>query len=174
MLDSLITSKTRIKLLLKFFQNPSTRSYLRSLAEEFKESTNSVRVELNKLTEAGILESQPEGNTIMYQANHNHPIFPEITKLVEKYTGINQIVGNILSKLGDLKFAFLTGDYAKGRDTGIIDLVLVGEINGSYLDTLVDRVEKEIGRKINCHILSEKEYEQSSYKDPSEYKVLIF
>ena len=58
MLDSLITSKTRVKL-LKFFMNPETRSYLRSLAEEFGESTNAVRVELNRLEKAGILNRAP-------------------------------------------------------------------------------------------------------------------
>ena len=59
MLDTLVTSKTRIKLLMKFFLNPGTRAYLRSLADEFGESTNSVRVELNRLSEAGLLGSEP-------------------------------------------------------------------------------------------------------------------
>ena len=49
MLDSLITSKTRIKLLLKFFLNTSTHAYLRGLADEFGESTNALRLELNHL-----------------------------------------------------------------------------------------------------------------------------
>jgi len=62
-LDSLITSQTRVKLLLKFFLNPERRSYLRELAEEFGESTNSVRVELNRLNEAGLLTSFDEGRT---------------------------------------------------------------------------------------------------------------
>ena len=61
MLESLITSKTRTKLLLKFFLNPGTSAYLRGLAEEFGESTNGVRVELNRLSEAGLLESADEG-----------------------------------------------------------------------------------------------------------------
>ena len=69
MLDTLITSKTRIKLLLKFFSNKSNSAYLRSLAEEFGKSTNSVRIELNRLAEAGLLESEPSGNTVLYKAN---------------------------------------------------------------------------------------------------------
>lgn len=160
MLDSLITSKTRIKLLLKFFLNKSTRSYLRSLANEFNESTNSVRVELNKLTEAGILEAQPEGNTIMYKANERHPLFPEITRIVEKYFGFDQIIENILVNLGDLKYAYVVGDYAEGKDTGVINLVLVGEINREYLHLMVEKVEVIIKRKIQCAIHSETEADE--------------
>ena len=173
MLDSLITSKTRIRLLLKFFLNSDTRSYLRSLASEFNESTNSVRVELNKLTESGILEAKPEGNTVMYQANIHHPLFPEITKIVEKYFGFDQIIDQILSKLGDLKVAYVTGDYAKGKDTGVIDLVLVGDINKVYLISLVEKVEAIIKRKIRCLILSMEEYEKD-FKNLSGHKLLIF
>lgn len=61
MIDSLISSKTRIKLLMKFFLNPGVTSYLRGLADEFGESTNAVRVELNRLCSAGFLEEVPEG-----------------------------------------------------------------------------------------------------------------
>ena len=75
MLDSLITSKTRIKLLLKFFINPETRAYLRELSKEFEESTNSVRLELNRLTKANLLVSQHKGRTVMYNANTDHAFF---------------------------------------------------------------------------------------------------
>ena len=74
MLDSLVTSKTRIKLLLKFFSHANS-GYLRSLAKEFDESTNSVRVELNRLADAGLLVAEDEGKTKMYKANEGHPFF---------------------------------------------------------------------------------------------------
>ena len=69
MLDTLITSKTRVKLLMKFFLNPGTRTYLRELAAEFGESTNSVRVELNRLSKGKLLSSEYAGRTIEYRAN---------------------------------------------------------------------------------------------------------
>jgi len=92
MLDSLITSKTRIKLLLKFFLNSETKAYLRGLAEELGESTNAVRVELNRLTKAGLLEICVDGRTKLYQANTKHTLFPELHSLVRKYLGIDQLV----------------------------------------------------------------------------------
>ncbi len=173
MLDSLITSKTRIKLLIKFFINSNTQSYLRSLAEEFNEYTNSVRIELNRLSEAGILEAHAEKNTIVYQANQKHPLFPEISNIVRKYIGFDQIMGEIIEKLGDLKLAFIIGDYAEGKDTGVIDLIVVGDINQLYLIGLINKAEGIIKRKIRYLILTISEYEKD-FKDLSGQKVLIF
>lgn len=158
MLDSLITSKTRIKLLLKFFSNKHSTAYLRGLAEEFGESTNSVRHELNNLTEAGYLQSRENGRTIEYNANTNHPLYPELKTLVHKYLGLDKIVENVIKKLGVVKMAFVTGDYALGKDTGIIDLVLVGEINENNLQQLIEKAEAMIKRKIRSLVLTMNEY----------------
>jgi hypothetical protein len=160
MLDSLITSKTRIKLLLKFFINPETRAYLRGLADEFGESTNAVRVELNRLEKAGILKSSPNGRTKLYGANKRHPLFPDITSLVKKFTGIDRLVDDILSTLGNVEIAFVTGDYAQGKDSGIIDMVIVGDIDRAFLEVLVAKAEGLINRKIRSLVLNHEEYER--------------
>lgn len=152
--------------------NSDTQSYLRSLADEFSESTNAVRIELNRLTEAGILNVHPEGNTVMYQANQKHPLYPDIINIVKKYIGIDQIIDQVVAKIGDLKFAFITGDYAEGKDTGIIDLVLVGKIDKLYVVNLIEKAESIIHRKIRYVIFSEAEYQQYS-KRVSVHKVLI-
>lgn len=166
MLDSLITSKTRIKLILKFFTNPETRSHLRALAEEFGESTNAVRVELNRLTEAGLLEKSNQGRTVQYRANSKHTIFPDLHNLVKKYLGLDQIIEQVIEKLGNVDLAIVTGDYAKGIDSGIIDLTIVGEIDKLYLQKLVDKTEKLAKRKIRTLVLTKEEYQK--YKDKFE------
>ena len=74
-LASLITSKTRLKLLLKFFTHPDARGHLRGLAEEFGDSTNAVRIELNKLEEAGLLTSASEGQKVVYHVNKTNPFY---------------------------------------------------------------------------------------------------
>ena len=99
MLDSLVTSKTRIKLLLKFFINPDTRAYLRELAKEFGESTNSVRLELNRLTKANLLVSQNRGRTILNNANKEHSFFKDIQNIALKYVGIDHIIENMVQSL---------------------------------------------------------------------------
>lgn len=159
MLESLITSKTRIKLMLKFFLNPDSQAYLRGLAGELNESTNAVRVELNRFTEADLLERKKEGRTVVYKANKKHPLFPEIHNIVMKYTGINQLVDDILANIGDVEYAFITGDYARGVDSGTIDLVLVGDINEKYLKFLVKKTEEVIQRKIRTETYSNNELE---------------
>lgn len=158
MLDTLITSKTRIKMLLKFFTNRHATAYLRGMAEEFGESTNAIRHELNNLSKAGYLVSKEEGRTILYQANTQHPLYVDLKNLVHKYLGIDKIIENILSRLGDLKVAFIVGDYAQGKDSGTIELVLVGMINQNYLKKLLEKASKLIDRNIKTKLISWDEY----------------
>ena len=158
MLDTLITSRTRIKLLLKFFSNSSNEAYLRSLAEEFGESTNGVRVELNRLAEAGLLESEPSGNTILYKANRKSPMFPEIRNMVTKHLGFDRIVEQVVKRLGSVELALIIGSCAKGMDNGEIDLVLVGAINRLRLLEYVEKTENLLKRKLRPLLLSAEEF----------------
>jgi hypothetical protein len=160
----LITSKTRLKLLLKFFLNPDTKSYLRSLADEFGESSNAVRVELNRLLDANLLKTETEGRLKFYQANTTHPMFQDIQNIVKKYIGIDQLIENIIHKLGTIDLALITGDYAKGIDSGIIDLVIIGEVDQSFLQLLVGKSEKLIERRIRTLVLTKDEFEKYKSK----------
>ncbi len=152
-------------MLLKFFSNSSASAYMREMAKEFGESTNSIRLELNNLTKAGYLITEEKGRSIYYSANIKHPLYNELKTLVHKYLGIDRIIDDVihklLEKLGKLQMAFITGDYAEGRDSGIIDLVVVGDIDQSYFKLLVDKVEKLISRRVRTLVLSEAEYEKN-------------
>jgi hypothetical protein len=164
MLDSLITNKTRLKLLLKFFLNSETTSYLRNLEGEFGESTNSIRLELNRFEKAGLLNSNFTGNKKYFKANANHPLYEEINSILKKTIGIDKIVEQVTSKVGDLKEAYLIGDLAKGKDSAIIDLLLIGNnIDKVYVSKLSDKVEKHIRRKIRYLILTMEE--KTTYLD---------
>lgn len=158
LLDHLITSKTRIKLLLKFFLNPNAQGYLRGLSDEFNESTNAIRVELNRLTEANLLESKTEGRTKIYQANQKHALYKDLHSIVKKFLGIDQIIEEVVKELGNVDLALITGDYANGIDSGIIDLVIVGEIDQVYLHVLVEKSEALIHRKIRTLVLKDQEF----------------
>jgi predicted transcriptional regulator len=156
----LISSKTRIKLLVRLFFNPKTRSYLRELAKEFGVSTNSVREELNQLTDTNLLKSERNGRQVYYTANVDHPLFPELKSMVSKVMGIDQVIDGIVNRLGDLELAYLIDDYAEGKDTGIIDLLLVGEIDQYHLTDLSRKTERYIKRKIRSLVLSREEYNE--------------
>ena len=148
MIATLISSKTRIKLLLKFFLNSSNSSYLRGLEQEFGESTNSIRLELNRFEKSGLLKSFLKGNRKYFQANTNHPLFGDIHNIVKKHIGFDKIILNILVKLGDLKQVYVLGAFARGLDSSVIDLMLIGDINKAYFIQLLEKVEVLIGRRI--------------------------
>ena len=154
-LASLITSKTRLKLLLKFFTHPDARGHLRGLAEEFGDSTNAVRIELNKLEEAGLLTSASEGQKVVYHVNKTNPFYSDLVSMVSKYLGFDQLIESVLEKVGDLEAAYVVGDYASGVDSGTIELVLVGDVYADVIDDLVKRVESRINRKIKYSLISE-------------------
>lgn len=170
MLKSLITSETKIKLLLKFFLNPKTKGYLRQLSSEFNESTNGIRVELNKLEEAKLLSSEFVGRNKVYKANESHPMFDELRNIVLKSTGIDKVISDIINRVGEIEKAFIRGDYAIGKDSGLIDLVIVGsDLNTKELERVRIKTEKLIDRKISILTLTDIEYNglKSNFeKDP--------
>lgn len=155
----LITSKMRIRILMRLFLNPDQRTYLRELATEFDASPSQVRDELNRMSDAGLLESNKNGRQTFYCANRSHPLFPELQSMIKKALGMDHIVESILQRLGDLEQAFLVDDYAEGKDSGLVDLVLVGEIDKKNLDDLVSKAERYIKRKIRTLVISREEHE---------------
>lgn len=157
-LNSLITSKTRVSILMRLFLNPDRNAYLRELADEFNISTGLVSNELKQLEKAGFLDSEKNGRQIHYRANRKHPLFSELNSMVRKALGMDRILESILERLGNLEKAYLVGDYAEGKDSGIIDLVLVGDIDQANLADLVAKTEKYIGRKIRTLAVSSQEF----------------
>ncbi|MEC3880106.1 ArsR family transcriptional regulator [Parapedobacter sp. 10938] len=149
MLDSLITSKTRLRLLVKFFINAANRGHMRGLADEFNESTNAIRRELNNLSDAGYLQKEAQRNRVSYRANTQHPLFGSLQDIVHKYLGLDRIVETVLQRMGEVDQVVLTGDYAEGRDTGTIEVTIVGpRLNADYLEQLAPKVEGIIHRQV--------------------------
>ena len=154
MIGSLITSQTRIKLLRKFFLNSNTLGHLRGLETEFGESSNSIRIELNRFEEAGLLTSLRDGNKKIYQANKKHPLFSDIHNIIMKEAGLDQVIDKVIHRIGNLISVYLTGDFARGKDSVVIELILVGEeIDREYLARKVLQAEELVGRTVHYIIL---------------------
>lgn len=160
MLSSLITSETRIKLLMKFFLNSNTKAHLRGLEAEFGESSNAIRIELNRFEEAGLLHSLWEGNKKFFQANETHPLYKDIHSIILKETGIDRVIEKVIHRLGNLICVYLTGDFARGKDSQVIELILVGDIDREYLTRKVVQAEEMVGRKISYVVLDPLEAEK--------------
>ena len=159
-LSAVIPSRTRVQILVRLLLNPGIRAYLRGLATEFDVSPNAVRTELNNLRKHKVLTSERDGRNVFYQANTKHPLFPELSSMVRKITGIDELVKSVVDRLGNLEAAYLIGDYARGADAGIIDVVLIGDIDRVQLDDFVAKTEAFIDRKIRSLVLSRKEFER--------------
>ena len=161
MLDTLITNKTRVKLLLRFFLNPESTSYLRGLEEEFGESTNAIRVELNRFEAAGLLVSWEDKNKKMFSANKKHPLFADIRSILRKHTGIDTIINKVINNLGNIESAYLNGMMAKGLENSTLELVIFGEpIDQKYLLSLTNKATTLIKRNITCTTLPGKDEKQ--------------
>ncbi|NBC84487.1 MAG: ArsR family transcriptional regulator [Bacteroidetes bacterium] len=170
MLEALISSKTRINLLLKFFLNPETTSYLRELATEFNESTNAIRIELNRFESAGLLDTAVNKNKKIFKANTGHPLYNDIRNIILKFTGINQVLENVIKKLGNPEKVFLTGDFAKGMNTDIIDIIIVGDVNEDYLIKLIRKAEEQIDKRIRYLVYTPHRFETHK---PLNQKVML-
>lgn len=164
MIDALISSKTRVKLLLKFFLNSNAKAYLRSLESEFGESSNGIRLELNRLEKAGLLLSESEGNKKIFRANIGHPLFREIHNILLKQVGLDQVIENVIQRLGDVQRVFLIGDFSRGLDSQLIELILLGNFDQTYLSGLLEKAEKLVGRKIRCLLYSPEEGAEINWK----------
>ena len=155
MLNKLITSKTRLRLLIKFFISQANRGYLNGLANEMGESTNSIRKELNHLHDAGYLDKVKQNNKVQYKVNAKHPLYETLRKVVLKHLGLEDLVEAVLERMGDLEFIVLVGEYAKGIDSGNIEVFLVGkDLNFNYISQLEDKIEDLIGRKVSFYLSS--------------------
>tara|TARA_B100001027_G_scaffold52960_1_gene35400 strand:+ start:359 stop:868 length:510 start_codon:yes stop_codon:yes gene_type:complete len=149
MINAIIKSQTRRKLLIKFFINIANTGYLNQLAEEFSESTNSVRKELNNLTEAKYLNKEYVKNRVVYRANINHPLFSEIQNIVKKYLGIEELVQTVLERMGNVNEIFLLGEYARGKDSDQIDILITGsKLNTDYISDLEIKLSELLDKKV--------------------------
>ena len=155
MLNTLITSKTRLRLLIKFFVSQANTGHLNGLANEFGESTNSIRKELNNLFNAGYILKSKTNNKIEYNVNSNHPLYETMRKVVMKHLGLEDIFETVLKKIGNVEKIILIGDYAKGVDSGNIEIILNGkDLDMEYISNLENKIEKLINRKVTFYLSS--------------------
>ena len=162
MLNRLITSKTRLKLLIKFFISQANKGHLNGLATEMGESTNSIRKELNHLYDAGYLDKQKNNNKVVYNVNTKHPLYETLRQVVMKHLGLDEIVETVVNKMGGVKKIILVGDYARGFDSGRIEVFLLGnDLNTEYIEQLAPKIESVIDRQVSFYLTSRFNYDQN-------------
>jgi hypothetical protein len=111
-----------------------------------------VRIELGKLHEAGLVVAQQDGQKVLYRPNIQNLFYKELCGLVSKHMGFDQLIERVLDQMGELIAAYVVGDYAKGLDTGTIEVAIVGEVNSEYLERLTKRAQEELERKVKISV----------------------
>lgn len=162
-LDSLFSGKIRIALLTKLFINPASKVYLRGVERELGVSSNTVRLELNKLQDLHLIqvhETLDSKKIKHYSVNVNHPLFNSMRGVILNFVGLDQIMEQVIFKLGSLEKVYLTGDLAKGKNSTFIDLVLVGRVDKNYMNHLIEKVEPLISKKIRFALFDPTEFSE--------------
>lgn len=158
MLTELITSQTRIRLLIKFFLNKENTTYLRNLEREIKESSNSIRIELNNLESLNLIKSFQSGNKKFYQVNANHLFYEDIRNLLLKEFGIDKVKELLNENIKGISQILVFGDFANGIPTNILDLALVGQdLNKAEVSKNIWDLEQQLSKKIRYFLLENSE-----------------
>ncbi len=157
MIETLIQGKIRVKLLTKLFLNPNNVVYLRGLEKEFGVSSNTVRLELKKLSSVNLIETveNSENNQKQYRANPEHPLFDNLRGFILKQFGLDALIEKVFDRIGQVEQVYLTHDWAEGKTGPFMDLVVVGKVDQLYLHDLIRKAEPILQRKIRVAVYSD-------------------
>jgi hypothetical protein len=138
--------------------DPGSSSYLRGLEEDFGESTNAIRLELNRFEAAGLLKSWEAKNKKMFSANRDHPLYDDIRSILRKYTGIDTLIDKVINNLGSLDSAYVSSLIPNGTGTAPIRLTLIGDqVDENYLNSLLEKCTHLLHRPVIAGILQNNE-----------------
>ena len=152
-IDTLLHGKIRVKLLTRLLLNPASRVYLRGLEKDFGVSSNTVRVELNKLSDLKLIEvDETVTAQKQYKANTLHPMFNPLRNFILKQFGFESLIEQVFQKLGDVESVYITNDWAEGKESTFVDLVVVGNVSKDYMNRLIEHAEKLIQKKIRVAV----------------------
>ena len=163
MLESIITSKARRKLLALLFMNPNKSFYMREISRKISEPTNAVSSELARLEKASIIVCQRKGRMHYYQANSRCPLYGELKSIIAKTAGIGDFIRQALGGSNSIRFAFIYGSYARGDEhlASDIDIMLIGKLRAEDVVGIFRKLESRFGREMNYSIYPPEEYLQN-------------
>lgn len=175
MLDGIISSRTKRKLLTLFLTNPKDRFYVRELSRHIKENVNSVRYELKELTSIGLISSEKVANLLYYKINTQCPIYKDLKHLIYKTEALGSYLKEISNLPDDIQIAFVYGSTAYDREMekSDIDLFIVGNIKGKQLHHHIIELEQKIGREINTVNMSPSEFKANVRKNNPFLKTVL-
>ncbi|MBU4512715.1 nucleotidyltransferase domain-containing protein, partial [Patescibacteria group bacterium] len=148
------------KLLGYFFLNPDARLYVNEIARKLSLDRGNLIKKLREAEKEGIFNSEFRGNQKYYSLNKKYPLYKEIQQLFLKTQGIERELKDGLSKIKDIKEAYLFGSYVKNKmdANSDIDILIVGEDDTMTTKKILNQIQKDFGREINAVEMTEKEF----------------
>jgi len=161
-LDKLLSSSARVKVLRLLLLNEARRYYQREIAELTGLPIQAVQREGARLTEIGLLRRVEDGNRVYLQANPACLIFPELKRILLKTVALESLLSGALAGDGRIQAAFIYGSYAANQETAAsdIDLFVIGSISSRQLSAALSPVQAEIQREINYHLVTTEEFQE--------------
>lgn len=168
MLDKLLVSQVRLKILRTMLTRPGEQFHIRGLVREVGTEINAVRRELSNLEGVGLLFSRKSGNRIYYTVNVHNAFYPELLGLIAKSYGLGFNIISGIKNLGDVKFAVLSKSFAGKRRKSSsldVDLFVVGKVNVDALEDIVKKEQELRGNEINYAVMGEEEFNYAKRKN---------
>ncbi len=175
MLQFIIPSKTRRKILQLFYHHIGESYYLRKIVREIEEEVNAVKREVDILEKSKVLHKEKRLNKVFYSLNKGFALHDEFLRIFTKTNTLSTAIYKNLSKLGKIKYIAVSTKYARKLEIkeDEIYLLFVGVLVVPELTMLVDEAEKEFGREINYTVMTEEEFQfRKKNNDPFIWRFL--
>src|SRR3990167_6737556 len=177
MLEELFVSRVRVKILQLFLSSPQdTLFHVREIVRRVSEEINADRRELGRMEKYGLVTSEWRANRRLYRFRKDYIFYRELLSLVAKTSGLG---GNLIknkSKLGKIKFAFVSTKFLKGgfANTEDVNLLVVGNIVLPELQSIVSDEQAKREQEINYSFMDEAEFTfRVKRRDPFILRVLL-
>lgn len=169
MLEDIIVSKVRVKLLVLFFSSPAELYHVRELVRRTGEEINAVRRELQHLETVGLLKKEARGNRLYYWINNNYPLYQQLLQIVAKESRLGEQIIKNKNRIGKINFCVFSGKFVRQmeRKEDEVDVLLVGNIVMVELAALIKAEEEKRGREINYTVMTGEEFDfRKKRRDP--------
>lgn len=160
MLSDLITSKSRIKLLTVFLNNPYEMYHVRECVRRTGDEINAVRRELQFLEKKGIFTKEQRANRVYYQLDKTYPFYFDLLAIGAKTIGLGDELLKNRVKLGKIKYAMFSGRFVRRnkKNPEDVDVLVVGDVVLPELALLIRQEEVRLSTEINYAPMSEEEF----------------
>lgn len=170
LLEDIIISRVRRKLLELFLTNPGVIFHVRDIVRKVDEEINAVRRELAHMEKAGMVSKEQRANRLFYTFRKDYPLYFELVGLIGKTTGFGWEILRHRGKLGKIKFAMLSGRYVRQmprKSQNDVDLLVIGNVVVPELTQIVKAEEARRQHELNYSVMTEDEFEfRKRRRDP--------